>query len=298
MSGIPRRAWFSRVGAALAALSASLSLAGAAAAQPPVWIVRDKDSELVLFGSVHVLPPGVDWEPPALKRAIAQADDIWFELPVDAKTEAETAKLATQLGMLAPDQSLFRLLPPADSQRLMRVAQAYDVAPMLLDRLQPWLAEVALAGAAYRKAGADTSQGVEQRLAAAAPPSAQRRAFETPAQQLKIFADTPLPEQIASLRQTLKEMEEKPDEFAILVRAWNAADMATLDREALAPLRRASPDLFRRVVTERNERWLKALDERLKGKGRTVVVVGVGHLVGPGGLPARLRALGYSVQGP
>jgi uncharacterized protein YbaP (TraB family) len=40
------------------------------------------------------------------------------------------------------------------------------------------------------------------------------------------------------------------------------------------------------------------LDQRLKGKGRTVVVVGVGHLVGADGLPARLRALGYSVTGP
>jgi hypothetical protein len=283
---------------AAAGLAASLALAGAAAAQPPVWVVRDKDSELVLFGSVHVLPPGLDWQPPALKAAIARADDIWFELPVAPGTEIATAQLATQLGVLPPDQSLFKLLPAEDSERLARVAKAYDTSPMLLDRLQPWLAEVALAGAAYRRAGADTNQGVEQALAAEAPAAAQRRAFETPAEQLKMFAETPLPDQIASLRETLKEMEEKPDEFGALVRAWSSADLAGLEREALTPLRRASPELYRRVVTQRNERWVKALDARLKGKGRTVVVVGVGHLIGPGGLPARLRALGYSVQGP
>jgi len=293
MTGRVRRLW-----AALLGLAAGLALAGAAAAQPPVWIVRDKDSELVLFGSVHVLPPGLDWQPPALKRAIAGADDIWFELPVTPGAEVATAQMATQMGVLPPDQSLFKLLTPEDAARLSRVAQAYDASPALLDRLQPWLAEVALAGAAYRKAGAETSQGVEQLLAAEAPATAKRRAFETPAEQLKMFADTPMAEQVASLRETLKEMEEKPDEFAILVRAWGAADLAGLDREALAPLRRASPELFRRVVTDRNERWVKTLDARLKGKGRTVVVVGVGHLIGPGGLPARLRALGYSVQGP
>jgi len=289
---------FRRPWAGLAAILAGLAFTGQAAAQPPVWVVRDKDSELVLFGSVHVLPPGIDWQPAALKRAIAQADDIWFELPVAPGTEVETAQLAAKLGVLPPDQSLFRLLPPADSERLARVAKTYATDPVLLDRLQPWLAEVALAGAAYRKAGADTNSGVEQMLAAEAPPTAQRRAFETPAEQLQIFADTPMAEQIASLRETLKEMEEKPDEFAMLVRAWNTADVAALDREALAPLRRASPNLFRRIVTERNDRWLAALQARLKGKGHTVVVVGVGHLVGPGGLPARLRALGYSVQGP
>jgi uncharacterized protein YbaP (TraB family) len=277
---------------------AALILTGPAAAEPPVWIVRGKTSEIVLFGSVHVLPPGLDWEPAALKRAIAQADDIWFELPIDPAAEAETARLATTLGVLPPDQSLFKLLPREDAERMARVAQAYDASPMLLDRLKPWLAEIALAGAAYRKAGAVTGLGVEQALSAEAPRSAKRRAFETPAEQLAIFADTPMSEQLASLRETLKEMEAKPDEFATLVHAWVSGDMAGLDHEALEALRKASPDLFRRVVTERNDRWVKVLQARLKGHGQAVVVVGVGHLVGPGGLPARLRALGYSVQGP
>ncbi len=144
--------------AALSGLAA-LFAAGAVQAQPPVWVVKDKDSELVLFGSVHILPPGLDWEPAALKRAIDAADDLWFELPVDATTEAETARLAGELGVLPPDQSLFKLLPVKDAQRLMRVAAMYDVSPGVLDRLQPWLAEIALAGGAYRKAGADAASG-------------------------------------------------------------------------------------------------------------------------------------------
>jgi len=275
-------------------------LAGApfAAAEPPVWVVKSHHAQVVLFGSVHVLPPGLLWEPRALKRAIARADEIWFELPVDAATQARTAELATHLGVLAPDQSLFRLVGPADATRMSRVADAYGVSTMLLDRLQPWLAEIALAGATYRKAGADTSSGVEQAIEAEAPRAARRFAFETPEQQLKIFAETPLPEQVASLDETVKEMESDPDEFASLLRAWMAGDVAALDREALRPLRQASPDLFRRIVVERNERWLKVIRGRLKGHGRTVIVVGVGHLIGPEGLPARLRSLGYSVEGP
>lgn len=277
---------------------AAFVTAGAARAQPPVWVVSDKDSEVVLFGSVHVLPKGLDWQPPALKRALADADDVWFELPIDPATEAETGRLAAQLGVLAPDQSLFKLLPAEESARLSRVAQAWGVDPALLDRLQPWLAEIALAGAAYRKAGAGGDDGVEKMIAAAAPPSAARRAFETPQEQLSILSGASQAEQVASLAETLKEMEEHPDEFSDLVKAWMAGDLSALDREALAPLKDAAPDLFRRLVTDRNERWTRALDQRLKGKGRTVVVVGVGHLIGEGGLPARLRALGYSVKGP
>ena len=282
----------------LAALFAAGAAPVAAHARPPVWVVKDADSEMVLFGSVHILPPGLDWEPPALARALAAADDVWFELPVDPATEAETARLATELGVLPADQSLFKLLPPNDAALMMRVAAMYEVSPAVLDRLQPWLAEIALAGGAYRKAGADAASGVEKTLAAEARPAAERRAFETPAEQIGILSQAPRTEQIASLRQTMQEMETKPDQYGILVKAWVDGDMAGLDREAIADMRKAAPTLFKTLVTDRNARWTQVLDARLKGHGRTVVVVGVGHLIGPGGVPARLRALGYSVTGP
>ncbi|WP_374577118.1 TraB/GumN family protein [Phenylobacterium sp. J367] len=93
-------------------------------------------------------------------------------------------------------------------------------------------------------------------------------------------------------------METDPDEFALLVQAWMDGDLAAIDRLAIAPLKTSAPTLYRRLVVERNARWAATLDGRLKGEGRTVVVVGLGHLVGPEGVPARLRALGYSVKGP
>ena len=77
---------------------AGLLLAGCGAveaqARPPVWTVRDADSELVIFGSVHVLPPGLDWRPAELDAALAKADDLWFELPIDPASEAKVGQLA------------------------------------------------------------------------------------------------------------------------------------------------------------------------------------------------------------
>ena len=288
----------SRLRIAILAALAGVAFADAAAAEPPVWVVKDKNSELVLFGSVHILPRGLDWTPPALDRALKAADDIWFELPIDAESEAATSILATKAGVLPPDQSLFKLLPPEDSALMSKVAAAYDVSPLLLDRLQPWLAEIALAGGAYRRLGADAASGVEKTIAAMATPKAKRRAFETPAEQVALLSSGTTDEQMASLRQTLHEMDEKPDEFQTLVKAWTDGDIQVLDHEALAPIRDTTPGLFRRLVTDRNARWTKVLDARLKGRGRTVVVVGIGHLIGPDGVPARLRALGYSVTGP
>lgn len=279
------------------ALAAVLA-AGAAQAKPPVWIVRDHDSEMVLFGSVHVLPPGLDWEPPTLDRELKLADDIWFELPVDAASEAEVARLAAAKGVLPPGQTLSAMLDPPGAARLARVAQTYGASMPLIDRLEPWFAEVVLAVSLYAKAGGDAGSGVEKTVSAALPAKAVRRAFETPAEQVALFDGAPLPEQIASLEETLGEMETDPHQYEKLLAAWMAGDVAALDREALSPLRDASPALFKRMLTDRNNRWMGPITARLAGKGRTVVVVGVGHLIGPEGLPARLRALGYSVEGP
>ena len=281
---------------------AGVLLAGCAAqeasARPPIWVVRDADSELVLFGSVHVLPPGLDWRPPALDAALARADDLWFELPIDAASEAKVGQLAAARGMLPPDQSLSRMLSPDGAQRLERAAADLGVSMAVLDRLEPWFAEVALAGAQFMKSGADANSGVEKTLAASAPASAARKAFESPEEQIAIFDAAPLPEQIASLEESLRELERNPRAYDELVAVWMAGDLKALDDDALGPIRKAAPGLYARLVTQRNERWIKAIRARMDGSGKTVVVVGVGHLVGADGLPTRLRALGYEVEGP
>lgn len=269
-----------------------------AQAKPPVWVVRDADSEILLFGSVHVLPPGLDWRPARLDTALAAADDLWFELPMDRASESETANLAAISGVLPPGASLYAQLSPEGAARLKRAAEALNLSPALLDRLEPWFAEVALAGAIYRKAGGEAGSGVEKSIAASAPASAKRRAFETPQEQIALFDNAPIAEQIASLEQSLKDLEAKPNAYQDLVEDWVAGDLKGIDDEALKPLRAAAPGLFARLVTERNARWTATLQRRLAGEGKTVVIVGVGHLVGPDGLPARLRALGYSVEGP
>jgi len=277
---------------------AALFVAGAAHAQPPVWVVRDADSEMVLFGSIHVLPPGLKWTPPVVAKALKQADDIWFELPMDPGTELEVAQLAVQNGLLPANQTLSSLLGPGDAGRLSRMAETYGASMALLDRLEPWFAEVALATAYYRKAGGDPELGVEKALAAIAAPNARRKAFETPAEQISLFDSAPMDEQIASLDETIEDMEKRPNQYADLIRAWMSGDVKAINKESLQPLREASPALFKRLLTDRNGRWMKVLRERMAGSGRTVVVVGVGHLVGEDGLPAQLRALGYSVEGP
>jgi uncharacterized protein YbaP (TraB family) len=281
-----------------AALLVLTAAPAAALALPPVWTVRDKDSTMVLFGSVHVLPPGLDWRPHELQAALAQADDIWFEAPMDAAGQSAATQAALAHGFLPANQKLTPMLSAAGRARLAKAARDIGVNVEQFDRLEPWYAELLIETSVYQKVGARGSDGVEEQLWAGVPANAQRHEFETPEQQVGFFANAAMKDQLASLEETLRESGDAEKEYDVLLKAWLAGDLKTLDKEVVRPLRKASPNLYETLVVQRNERWVKALAQRMAGSGRTVVIVGMGHLIGPDGLPARLRAMGYEVEGP
>jgi uncharacterized protein YbaP (TraB family) len=261
-------------------------------------VVKDKDSTITLFGSVHLLPPGVDWRPPALKQALANADDVWFEAPMDSAGQQAAGQAALAHGYLKDGEHLLLMLSPAGRKRLDWAAKTLDLEIDQLDRMQPWYAELTVELAMFDKLGADRNDGVEQQLWSGLSPTAKRDAFETPAQQVGFFADAPVKEQVASLELTLKQIGHAQQDYQDLLKSWLNGDVKRLNSQEVQPLRKASPGLYARVVQQRNARWVQALQERLKSSGHTVVIVGMGHLVGPDGLPAQLRARGYEVDGP
>jgi len=284
----------------LLATFAALTALGAAPvrAEPPLWTVSDADSVIVLFGSMHLLPEGLDWRPAALARAVAGADDVWFELPLDAASSAEAQRLALARSRLPAGQTLSSLLSPAGRRRLARVARLVGAPMVTIDALAPWYAETALGVAVYRRRGALAEEGVERQIAAEAPPGAVRRAFESPQQQIDILSQGSRAEQVKSLEQSLRELEADPAFVPRLVAMWMAGDVRGLDRDVVGRMRRDDPSQYRRLIADRNHAWAPLIRERLAGSGRTVMIVGVGHLVGRDGLPALLRAQGLVVEGP
>ena len=280
-------------------LAAGLLLGPArpALAQPSVWVVHGDHCTVTLFGSIHVLPRGLDWEPPALDQALANADELWFEIPIGAPTEAQAAAEARARGYLPEGRSLTSMLPAEDARRLAEFADHHRLSMAKLDRMRPWFADLLVSSFSYMQDGAGQQDGVEAKLADAAP-QAVRRAFETAVQQVDMISGASQDAQIASLGSSLREADSDPEEYKRLVDAWMKGDGQEIYRHDVLTLRKDAPELFRILITDRNAAWSRILADRLKGSGRVVVVVGAGHLLGPDGVPARLRALGYQVQGP
>ena len=122
--------------------------------------------------------------------------------------------------------------------------------------------------------------------------------METVADQIAALSSDPPADQVKSLEETLREIEEEPDSFDKLAAAWDRGDVRTIQTEGLDELKAHAPGAFQRLVVDRNRKWTPELEAMLKGGGRTVVIVGVGHLVGADGVPAMLRRDGFRVEGP
>ena len=256
-----------------------------------------------LFGSIHVLPAEgngqpLDWLPPSLAADLAAADDVWFELPIDSVTEAKVSQLAVSRGLLPQGQRLSSRLSAQGRERLARIATRTGFRPDQLERFQPWLAETIISVAVFEHDGASGKDGVEQTLSARLGPNVTRQAFETPEAQISYLASAGPSEQLASLEETLRQIDEDPSAYMKLVQAWMAGDLGALDREAIEPVRTITPGLYQTLIRQRNVRWMQRLRQRLAGQGTSVVIVGIGHLVGQDGLPAMLRAQGIEVEGP
>ncbi len=288
-----------RAAALLALASIAALLVGApACAKPPVWIARSKHATLVLFGSIHLLPPGLDWRPKVLDEALGKANEVWFELPITTDSDRRAAATSAMRGELPKGRSLLQMLSPGAAAQLQAAAQSLHYPPEIIESMQPWMADLTLSIVDDGRNGATAFNGVETQVQAITPAATRRRALETPEQQIGFLAGAPLADQLASLRWTVGEIDSDPGSYRRLISEWMAGDVAGLERDAIAPLQEVSPTLYERLLVNRNRAWARKIERRMRRPGLVVVVVGVGHMLGPAGLPALLRAHGLAVEGP
>ncbi|MDQ3125901.1 MAG: TraB/GumN family protein, partial [Pseudomonadota bacterium] len=125
---------------------------------PALWVIRDADSTVYLFGTVHMLRPDTGWQTPRIMAAFDASTDIWFE--VDAAAEDNVPSLAVSYG-LSFDRSLSSRLAPDDRRALAAAAGRAGRTPEQFETFRPWLAGMTVGNAPMVAAGYDAASGVE-----------------------------------------------------------------------------------------------------------------------------------------
>ncbi|MEY2758598.1 MAG: hypothetical protein RIR33_2376 [Pseudomonadota bacterium] len=285
----------SLVAGAMLALSACTT---PAQAQPAMWTVKDADSTIYLFGTVHLLKPETEWKTEKLKAAIAEAEQLWLELPTtnSEALAAEMMPLITQFG-LAPATPLSSSLTPEEMKTLDEAAKLAGMTGAQLNAFRPWFAALTITTSAVTRAGYDPASGVDSRIEVLfAERGIKPKGFETPEQQIKVFADMSREEELAYLRQIIEEYENAADVLDRMVDQWSRGDLVGLEASLVADMREASPELYEDLLPKRNANWAVQIEDMLKGKGVIFIAVGAGHLIGEDSVQALLKAKGIEAE--
>lgn len=267
------------------------ALSGAAAAKPAMWVVRDADSEIFLFGTVHMLGEGAEWRTPMFDDIYARADTIWVETRVD---RAEAKALMRHYGV-DPERRLSEKLNPRLMRRLAPMLANRRIPVASADSLRPWAAAMFLSVQSGGPGDAKLENGPDLVIARETARTARRlRTFETMEDQFRMFAGLPEEAEVAYLQSVVDDQIHPP--MGSLDQAWAAGDLDGLAKRMVDDMRRENPSLYAALLKDRNEAWARTLTVEMRGNGMQLVNVGALHMVGKDGLPALMRKRGFSVR--
>ncbi len=263
------------------------------AAKPALWAVRDGDTTIYLFGTVHMLRPELRWFDGPVRTAFERADTLVLELVMPPP--AETQALLDRLGRTPGDPTV-ATLPPAEHAKLEDALRGGGLAPRSLDRDEPWLAALTVSLLPLQKLGYDDANGAEQVLQAAARKAGKQVVgLETAAQQFGYFDHLSTAAQAHLLADTLAGLPQAGANLDAMLAAWSTGDPDTLARLLNADLA-ANPELRDQLLVRRNRAWADWIAARMQKPGTIFVAVGAGHLAGGDSVLAMLSQAGLKVE--
>jgi uncharacterized protein YbaP (TraB family) len=280
-----------------AAMAAAMMLAAPAGfAEPALWVVKDKDSTIYLFGTVHVLRSDTVWRSPKIDAAFNQADELWLEIPDVSSLSAQlVGGFFTLRYGLSPSRPLSSRLTRDEYALLDRAARAAGFTAQSLNVFRPWLAAMLIQTSSTIGSGFEADAGVEMKLTASSRTrKIPVKGFETIEQQLRIFSDLPEEDELAMLRDTLETYAEGVEGLDEIVAEWVEGDVAAIEKMVVADMQRESPAVYDALLRKRNANWVVKIEEMLKGSGTAFIAVGAAHLAGPDSVQAQLKARGIT----
>jgi uncharacterized protein YbaP (TraB family) len=260
-------------------------------AQGLLWKVDGKGyPPSYVFGTIHVADPRVTRLPPAVRGTFDAAAHLVVEMVPDAAALGELA-----LSMQFSDDRSLRQTVGAETFTNVRAALARRRMPLPdLDSYKPWAITLILSMP-------NPGDGVPLDLALqlrAAKRGQTVDGLETMAEQIAVFNDMSLDDQVTLLEATLREQTEIDDRIEALVQAYLARDLGKLQALAEAEQlgdRTLTRTVMRRLLTDRNRRMVARMQSWLR-RGNAFVAVGAAHLPGPEGILALLERAGYRVS--
>lgn len=247
--------------------------------KPAIWVAKDADTTIYMFGTFHLIKPGTQWFNEAVKDAYDRSDTLVTEIP-DPKEDAEAQAMAMKYMTSADGKKLSERLTPDQLTKYKAYLAANNLPFEAFEQFDPWAAGITVTLMQYMKKGITAEAGAEKVIGAdAAASKKQHIALETADQQMQWMDSMPMTEQVEGLM-SIVEDDGKADELIDkMVVAWNGGKpegLAELINSEFAK----TPATAKALLYDRNARWADWIEKRMETPGTVFMAVGAGHLAG------------------
>ncbi|MCJ7422058.1 TraB/GumN family protein [Sphingomicrobium astaxanthinifaciens] len=265
------------------------------AIDPALWVTRDDDTTIYLFGTFHLLPEDYEWRTPTIDSAIAASDTLVVETIIDRDEPEALGLLMARMGMAQDLPPIVQRVAPAKRPLLRQKIARSGLPESAFDLMESWAAGLTLFGLTATQLGLTAEAGVETDLRAAfALQGKAIEQLETNEQQLTYFDTLSLEAQRDFLESVIVSDEQTKAAFGAMLAAWTRGDTDAI----AATFNEGMPmgtEIRSAILTRRNRDWADWIAARLDTPGTVFVAVGAGHLAGGDSLLLMLEAAGHPV---
>ncbi len=261
--------------------------------EPFVWTVEKDGKTSHIMGTIHVGVTLDEALPPALQEEAANARVLMLEID-PAEFDPATLLAAARL---PEGERQDRLYPPGVWHEIANQLNA-TMNEQQLRSLRPWFTMLILLQTMVgRMHEGDPPEGMDMTLyRMASETQVPFRPLESVQDQVNALASPPDAEVARMITDMIQGIQAGENELEVLLEAYRSADLTRIGMILLDPdEREMAPAFHAALIDARNEAWMAPLQEEF-ARGEAFVAVGLGHLVGPEGVLARLRDAGYAVE--
>ncbi len=268
--------------------------------EPALWVMRDEDTTVYIFGSVHILPANTKWQSARVNKAFDAADQVIFEVDsADPNAQANAQALVQQYGLYSDGGSLTKTLNDKDEAIVRAGAEKIGFSMAQVDIMKPWLVSLQMGLVQPTQAGYTPQEGVEVILLAKAQKAGKTINYlESADSQLRVLSGASEAQQIESLVILAQTIERGTEILDLVVEEWRDGDVKGIAALVSNSETAGTGTQYEDLIVNRNRNWVPQIEALLDQPGTMFVAVGAGHLAGPDSVINMLKAKGHKVSGP
>ena len=267
-----------------------------AGAESSVWKAQKGTTVIYLGGACHVLREADFPLPPEFDQAYKASQVVVFETDLGKLQEQAAQQKLLAKAMYSDGSTVDKHLSAKAYAELSAYAQTNDIPLRAFGRFKPSMLMTTLTLLELMKLGI-TQQGVDNVYYERATSDKKVvEGLETVDQQIDYVVSMADGNEDAFVDYSIEDMKTFKEQFDLLAGAWRTGDAVKLDELMAGELRTRQPQIYKKLIVDRNRNWMPVIDAYQKTRRTRFVLVGVAHLVGPDGLIEALRKKGYKVD--